>query len=818
MKIPLERQLGLRLRALLLGVLLVLSSFAIPNLEIVTQLEGLLPTSDAGAQAYQVFLEEFGGGRRVYVLVATAGGDSLTAAHVGLERLLGQIDGVLSVRSGVSVEEMESATAAIARQVPNRALADQGWEEFRAHFERPRLEARAAEIKRGLSGPLGPLKRRLFPLDPLGLVEERSAIEAGRASEEVPRRSASAGFGDGIDLTTGLFRTPGGEWGLVVLETDSSELDAVSGRRLVNAFETARRTVERDLGVGVELRAVGGPLYAAADQASVRGDLTSTLGLSLFGCFIILVLGLRSLKLPIAMAAIVGSGVVLAAGTMALLVPQISAVALAFSVVLVGLGVDYVIHIAARVKLSGDQQGDQAVADAWLHSGRAVLAAASSTVAGFAVLLLSGWHPLRQVGLLVVAGVASMLVATWLGSWFLSGPRRREGRLRTRERKLFWSRLIGAVEKRPRSVIFVFAALGILSLLGLRGLEFSGDLSSIRPENRDQRETERLLAQFFDVGRHTASILVSAEDLKTSMRRAEEVREFVESEAEGVQIESPSRWFDQSRVALSGLQRAELSGLVDDFERALVGVGVNPSALNPGLGELRALGLEELDNGWNVDGRDIPGVSSSGTVLLSVRWSDGSTLEEHEGSLAREVEQRWPGVKWASAGRLASVIKKLAQSDLRRLGLIALLVVLTVVLLAVRRVGLGLVAVIPACFGGLLSLGVWGWAGGNLDLVSVVVLPIVLAIGVDDGLHIVLGSLRRSDSGLAVEAASSGHPILLTSLTTSWAFGCLAFSQMPGLRAGGAIVSVGVLGALVASLFLLPSVGVLIRDSTSDDQ
>jgi hypothetical protein len=119
-------------------------------------------------------------------------------------------------------------------------------------------------------------------------------------------------------------------------------------------------------------------------------------------------------------------------------------------------------------------------------------------------------------------------------------------------------------------------------------------------------------------------------------------------------------------------------------------------------------------------------------------------------------------------------------------------------------------ALLPVALGSYLLLGFCGAAGIVMAPLSIVVAPVLLGIGVDDGLHALHGA--RVHGGLIPAVKRVGQPMLMTTLTTCFAFGSLALSRVPALRNAGLSVAVGTLLCLVATLSLLPALDTLARN------
>ena len=169
------------------------------------------------------------------------------------------------------------------------------------------------------------------------------------------------------------------------------------------------------------------------------------------------------------------------------------------------------------------------------------------------------------------------------------------------------------------------------------------------------------------------------------------------------------------------------------------------------------------------------------------------------------VERAAPGAAVASVPRLGAELRRVVLDDFRRLGGWSLAAVLAVVLITFRgRPRPSLLALLPVGMGCLWTLGLAGLLEVPLDPFTVVVAPLLVGIGIDDGLHALAGA--RVHGGLAASLTENGRAMTLTTLTTCAGFGSLVASRVPSLRAGGLLVAAGTALCLLATLWLLPAV------------
>jgi hypothetical protein len=101
--------------------------------------------------------------------------------------------------------------------------------------------------------------------------------------------------------------------------------------------------------------------------------------------------------------------------------------------------------------------------------------------------------------------------------------------------------------------------------------------------------------------------------------------------------------------------------------------------------------------------------------------------------------------------------------------------------------------------------------GRSLDLVGLAVLPVMLGLGIDDGLHAVHRSVQGGAETLATSVRRVGVAMVLTTLTTTAGFASLGLSHLPALQAAALLVPLGVGACLLATLAVLPALGSLLE-------
>ncbi len=142
---------------------------------------------------------------------------------------------------------------------------------------------------------------------------------------------------------------------------------------------------------------------------------------------------------------------------------------------------------------------------------------------------------------------------------------------------------------------------------------------------------------------------------------------------------------------------------------------------------------------------------------------------------------------------------------------VALVLISTLMVLALRSVRLGLLSFIPNLIPGAMAFGIWGLASGTVNLGLSIVIGMTLGIVVDDSIHFLTKYLRARrehgfDSADAVRYAFStvGRALTATSVILVIGFAILSTSAF-GMNADmGKMTAITIALALAVDFLFLP--------------
>ncbi len=789
-----------RLAPYLALLLTVVSLLLVPRLRLSGRLARLFP-DDPAAKALGAYVDAFGGGDVTIVLVR---GDDPTAVARAADNIARAATGKPGVRG---------ATTSVAPPPPDpdapppdptlawtfaddeqrkalaEALTDEG---MRARLE----ETRALLLMPGSSGLSSLIKH-----DPLRLL----AIVQGRART----LAATVGADD-----SGALVADGGRARFVLINTVGSALDSDEAKRLVGSLEAA---IDEAREPGVRASIAGGAAIARDVERMIRRDLYISSALSTVLVAFAFLATFRRARALLAIGPPLLMGTLWTTAVAALLPGGITAIAMGFASVVIGVGLDTGVHVYAAVERARveDPSGD-AAAIARREVARPTLTAAIAAACAFGSMALSRLPALRQLGLLCAVG--EVLTALAILALTPSIAARLEKHAVARPSPKILEKIGGWSARRGR-VVFGLVAVALVGFVVLGPPRPGEAIVALKPKNLPslvaQEEAIKLTAgtpgeiqlTITQTGVDPNAVLARAEHLARSLPPAGRV---VESIAPWL----PSRATLAARVAER--DKLELSARADVLAKLLSELGFATEPFAPALEHLRHPATLDASIGAvgrlrdgplaPLSARHVARHPLSGETIVAT-YIRGPALDAKR--LAVEVSSIDPDAVVTGYPVLEQSLKDALARDLPRVALVALILV-AIALRSVLKSGREVLVALIALFVELLAVALFVRVlHVRVHVYDALVLPVLVGITVDESMFL-LHALREGTPEAAIRR--EGRAIVTTALTTAAGFAALLTCGFPGLRDLGTLGVLGTVAGLIASLVVVPAAaGMLVR-------
>ncbi|MFQ6613238.1 MAG: MMPL family transporter [Fidelibacterota bacterium] len=149
-------------------------------------------------------------------------------------------------------------------------------------------------------------------------------------------------------------------------------------------------------------------------------------------------------------------------------------------------------------------------------------------------------------------------------------------------------------------------------------------------------------------------------------------------------------------------------------------------------------------------------------------------------------------------------LMNLIADDGRKSSLLAVVLIFVLLLVDFGTWRRALIAIIPLIIGMVWMVGTMELVGYQLTMLNIMALPLIIGIGIDDGVHIMHRYNVEGRREHRKVFSSTGRAILLTSLTTMIGFGSLKFASYRGMGSMGMALFIGVGTCFLATVIVVP--------------
>jgi len=573
------------------------------------------------------------------------------------------------------------------------------------------------------------------------------------------------------------------------------------------------------------------------------------------GCLIILVtaIGFRSLRtaLVVLIPLFVGMtwGFAFIPGTL----KSLNLITAFLIIILTGMGIDYAIHLVKRVEQEMfEKPFPEALASAYRNTGPSVLVSGFTTAFALSILSVSSFRGFSEFGI-----ISAMVLACILASMLVCMPpmlviANRFGFIRARdhrsEKAVVLSRRWTIVSLGLMALCLVIAAAGLRFDASFRNLEF--DRSAIAglhetDSARDARESRKMHNKVYSSTFSPGAIFV-ADDTQNLDRLLEIFNKRIR---ENIWLSNPVTNMVQGKPVVSyatnftTIERArslrdyspdsgselwsERVGLLRDVQEEMRegtwidrienpdrkrwisemrdwngGAGLRPPVFDE-LPEMLCTPLISKDGAKRYLVAVFPNVDRK-DAGNSVRFTDEIYQLIPESQAERD--RLGIGGVWGPVGEVPvfAEIVKIVKSEIWWVVTLTFLGILLLVWLELRVMRESLFVMIPLISGLIFTFGCMVPLGMNLNLFNVIMIPALLGMGVDNGVH--MFTRWKEYHGHTMSAASELFiPLFLCTFTTMLGYAGMIIAAHPGLRSIGTLAVLGMMMLWFTSVVILPA-------------
>lgn len=607
---------------------------------------------------------------------------------------------------------------------------------------------------------------------------------------------------------------------------------------------------------GVKVRITGEPAINYEEQDAIRTQSRkiAVVAFLLFTgtvCF-----ALRSLRVVLALVGSLLASLIWANAFAAAAVGHLNQVSAGFNVIIIGLGGELGIHFCMRYMevLSSGRSRREAAIETARSVGRSLFSSACTTSIGLYVFLLTDFRGVAQMGLIAGTGMYLSLLSTFTVLPALLTVGSSEHRLAAPVAPAWLTRLTHVPLRHARSIRVAAALLAAGSLVLLPRVRFDYNQLNIRDPGTESVQalndllessaktpwTIDVIAPNLDAAKRMAGQLARLPVVERAITLEDFVPKHQEEKIEALKTAQyfvPEQ-FDDRAPPSDTAQIEALRALRDEARRLAEDPGSEPlrasarslsaaldrfssqsgnearrlqllrsnvvGSLAEQLGELRP-----MLNAGHVRFEDLPAdlveqmLSADGRARVQV-------FPREDVSKSRALELFVAGVREVAPEATGTAVWLIDWGAVAWTSMLQALFggvacMMVVLLILWRSVWDTLLAFSPLFLAAALTCAALALLGQPFNFATVVVLPMMIGMGVDSGVHLVHRH-RSNPENVDVLDTSTARAVFFSALTTMLSFGTLGFASHRGMAAVGQLLMIGVGMTLLCYVVILPAV------------
>jgi len=685
----------------------------------------------------------------------------------------------------------------------------------------PKLEQRFGCLRQQLTLPLSAARREKLLKDPLRLGQ---IIHPDPTHSWGPIRGPNEG---------GLIISEDGRMLLMVVKPSRPATDLLFSEQLMHWLRAVARYAVESSGPDAslcEIGFIGSHAEAENDALVVRRDLAATLIAAFILVVLLFIVAVRRIGAIFFVSVPLAAGIVWTLGAARLFFDRISVVTCVFGAALVGLGVSQAIHLYNRY-LEERTEGAQvanALETALCETGQGVMVGALTTAVGFYGMYFTWFEGFQELAVVGGTGILCCLAAMLLvlpPLVVLSERAPARLKIHVPPSTLGLGRLAATVQTYPRLTLLV--GLIVTAWLGFfaERIDFDEDVRHLRAASPEYEDlARRLELRHFELPATQMIAIVSAPTSETALYRNDLLYQRLEDGRTTYSLLG----YDSLRTVLPSTRtqrqsQARLRELLDlqKIEERLQQITRQDSfvttiaaGLFDQLKRWKAAATEE--NLVHFGGESNPALvqlvsqyvySRKGRcrVVTHIYPRQGVGNGRPRSDFVAYLGPTDDSLELTGLTVVTDALKQLLRTGMKWAVVLIALTVFLLLILHFRSIRKATVATVPILCSVLWTLGTMQLLGMKLNYLNVIVIPLILGLGIDNGVHILQRYYEGGRRDLESAVEQSGRAVVVTSLATILAFATISFANFQGVREIGIVAMMGVSFALVASILFVPA-------------
>ena len=720
----------------------------------------------------------------------STGVEDLTISAQNLIDSLGsfQLDYIDNIQGKVSDEEAESFLNLAFEHMP-LYLEEKDYDEIQGWLNKDSILKKTYDNYDAIISSTGLISKQIIPRDPLGI--------SLMGLQNIRSHTINSTF-----VIKDNFLVSPDERHLLLIITPKSnlkpqQLDYFSGEliRISSRIDNANENLE--------ILLYGGPLIAKGNADRIKKDVVMTAGIAIVVLMLLLILYYKKLLMPLLLLLPTIVGGMVGLSFLYLIKSEISSISLGIGAILLGVTIDFSLHIATHLKKNRN------VERLYKTTTSPILMSGLTTSLAFACLALIDSPALNDLGLFASISVFSAACVALVLIPLVYKPKESDNN----------QTKIAALEKlasfqfhKKKPLVIIILLLLLLSLFFYNKVDFNNDLSKlnyVEPElERAEKELDAITLagskSLYAVSYNTdfQKMLITNDNLYNEL-----VKLNMENQIESFTSISPMLKSDSLQTKLienwsDFWTPTKIDSLDYHLSKSAKEVGFKAGTFQPFIDRLKASNNTiELSNYKN-----FPSLGLKNFITTSSDLNTISTIIKVEEDQIAPILSKFKNkssLLVIDRQKLNEDLLGHLKSEFNALLLYCSIAIVLLLLIFYKNLKLTLVTLIPIVVTWIITIGLMGLLNVEFNVFNIIISSFVFGLGVDYSIFITNGLMMETNEKHR-EIITSKVGILLSVLTTITGVGVMVFAKHPALHSISMVSVLAIFSAVLVSFTLQP--------------
>ncbi len=541
----------------------------------------------------------------------------------------------------------------------------------------------------------------------------------------------------------------------------------------------------------------GGTLIAVANAQQIKSDIQLTVTIAMILLMTVFIVFYKKLAIPIILFVPTLFGGLLAIAVLSIIRSEISAISLGIGAVLLGVTLDYSLHILTHIR------NNETIEELFEGVSTPILMSSLTTAMAFLCLLFVDSQALQDLG---VFAAISVIGASVFALIFI--PQAYKGTSKQSSKTSLIDKLASYDFHKNKILIGSIIALLVLSAFTYQRVTFNKDITKLNFQPEAIKSAEAKLNKLINIsskslyviafGNDEQDVVKSNDSIFHNLQNLEKNQNILSFSSVGAlvssdkkQLETIQNWDEfwtpeikeetQSNLIINGNKFGFKSSTFQKFYTLLDQ-------------EFQPLTIEEFKKINVIPIDDFIAKDQDFMTITSVVNVEDSKIQEVK-NFFKDSSNTLVIDRQAINETLLGHLK----NDFNNLLVYCLLAVLLLMFLFYRNLRLTLVTVIPIIITWFITIGIMGLFNLEFNIFNIIISTFIFGLGVDYSIFMTNG-MRSGTASMATHKTS----IILSVLTTILGVGVLIFAKHPALHSLANISIIGILAAMFISFVVQP--------------